>query len=97
VRKLAKANGVFDAVICNQWALGGLGAKDLAESVDRVTQQPSNFHFLYDVKVNVMTAPRNCIRVLGGWERERERERERDGWLKGDNLGWPVCACGSKW
>ena len=51
VQKLARENGAFDAVICSHWAQGGLGAKALAEAVDKATQQPSNFQFLYDVKV----------------------------------------------
>lgn len=51
VQKIARSNGAFDAVICNHWAQGGLGAKDLADAVDKATQQPSNFQFLYDVKV----------------------------------------------
>ena len=51
MQKIARSNGAFDAVICNHWAQGGLGAKDLAAAVDKATQQPSNFQFLYDVKV----------------------------------------------
>lgn len=51
VQRLAKEAGAFDAVICNHWALGGAGASDLAEAVEKATNQPSNFKFLYDLKV----------------------------------------------
>ncbi|KAK7482180.1 hypothetical protein BaRGS_00026529 [Batillaria attramentaria] len=53
VQKLARDNGAFDAVICNHWAQGGAGARDLAAAVDKATQQPSNFQFLYDVKLPI--------------------------------------------
>uniref|UniRef100_A0A2C9JJ80 C-1-tetrahydrofolate synthase, cytoplasmic n=1 Tax=Biomphalaria glabrata TaxID=6526 RepID=A0A2C9JJ80_BIOGL len=50
VQRIAKENGAFDAVICNHWAKGGLGAVDLAVAVNNATKQPSNFKFLYDVR-----------------------------------------------
>lgn len=51
VQRIAKENGAFDAVICNHWAKGGLGAVDLAVAVNNATKQPSHFKFLYDVRV----------------------------------------------
>ncbi|KAH9523064.1 C-1-tetrahydrofolate synthase, cytoplasmic [Bulinus truncatus] len=53
VQRIAKESGAFDAVICSHWAKGGLGAVDLAKAVDRATEQPSNFKFLYDVKESI--------------------------------------------
>ncbi|KAI8513534.1 C-1-tetrahydrofolate synthase, cytoplasmic [Branchiostoma belcheri] len=47
----AREFGAFDAVICSHWANGGAGAADLAQAVERASQQPSNFQFLYDVKL----------------------------------------------
>merc|ERR1712018_33080 len=35
VTRLAKENGAFDAVLCNHWALGGPGAKNLALAVEK--------------------------------------------------------------
>ena len=52
MQKIAREGGAFDAVICNHWAQGGAGAKDLAEALDKACQQPSAFKFLYDVKVS---------------------------------------------
>lgn len=49
----AKEAGAFDAVICNHWAQGGAGAEKLAEAVIRATDQPSDFKFLYDVKLPI--------------------------------------------
>ncbi|KAK3092906.1 hypothetical protein FSP39_008741 [Pinctada imbricata] len=53
VQKFARTNGAFDAVICSHWAKGGAGAADLAAAVDKATQQPTNFKFLYDVKLPI--------------------------------------------
>jgi methylenetetrahydrofolate dehydrogenase (NADP+)/methenyltetrahydrofolate cyclohydrolase/formyltetrahydrofolate synthetase len=51
--KLAKENGAFDAVLCNHWAHGGPGAKDLAIAVEKACQAPSNFKFLYNVEESI--------------------------------------------
>ncbi|KAL3875174.1 hypothetical protein ACJMK2_038102 [Sinanodonta woodiana] len=53
VQKMAREAGAFDAVICNHWEEGGAGAVALAEAIDRATRQPSNFKFLYDVKLPI--------------------------------------------
>lgn len=53
VQKIARDSGAFDAVICSHWAKGGAGAADLAEAVNKATQQPSNFKFLYDVTLPI--------------------------------------------
>ncbi|HVC75604.1 MAG TPA: formate--tetrahydrofolate ligase [Candidatus Micrarchaeaceae archaeon] len=46
VREIAEELGVRSAV-CNNFALGGRGATDLAEAVDEAASEPSSFHFLY--------------------------------------------------
>ncbi|GFO48692.1 C-1-tetrahydrofolate synthase, cytoplasmic [Plakobranchus ocellatus] len=53
VQRIAREKGAFDAVICHHWAKGGLGAADLAAAVDKATEEPSNFKFLYDVKESI--------------------------------------------
>ncbi|XP_056022205.1 C-1-tetrahydrofolate synthase, cytoplasmic-like isoform X2 [Ostrea edulis] len=53
VKSFAKKNGAYDAVICSHWANGGAGAADLANAVEAATSQPSNFKFLYDVKLTI--------------------------------------------
>lgn len=47
----AKEAGAFDAVECTHWAEGGKGALALARAVQRASQAPSNFRFLYNVEV----------------------------------------------
>lgn len=48
---MAKAAGAFDAVCCTHWAEGGAGAVALGEAVQRASEAPSNFKFLYDLEV----------------------------------------------
>lgn len=46
-----QAAGAFDAVLCRHWASGGPGAAELARAVDRATQAPSDFSFLYPLDI----------------------------------------------
>lgn len=55
VVQLAKEAGAFDAVECTHWAEGGKGAVALAQAVQRASQTPSNFRFLYNVEVRACT------------------------------------------
>ena len=48
---LLQAAGAFDAVLCRHWASGGPGAAELARAVDRATQAPSDFSFLYPLDI----------------------------------------------
>lgn len=66
VQRLAKEAGAFDAVICNHWALGGAGASDLAEAVEKATNQPSNFKFLYDLKLPLEEKIRAIAKTIYG-------------------------------
>ncbi|CAJ0931912.1 unnamed protein product [Ranitomeya imitator] len=50
---LAKEAGAFDAVKCSHWAEGGKGAVDLARAVQKASQAPSAFQFLYDVELPI--------------------------------------------
>ena len=47
IRKAAVEGGAEAAVVCRHWAMGGEGAKELAEEVVKAAQKPSNFKFLY--------------------------------------------------
>lgn len=54
VIEIAKANGAFDAVLCENWAKGGAGGVQLAEAVVRATkQQQGQFKFLYDLSLPI--------------------------------------------
>ncbi|MGH0150950.1 UNVERIFIED_CONTAM: hypothetical protein FKN15_018564 [Acipenser sinensis] len=50
VCRLSKEAGALDAVKCTHWAEGGKGAVALAHAVQRASETPSNFKFLYDVE-----------------------------------------------
>ena len=50
VRK-AKEAGAFDAIMCHNWEHGGAGATDLATALEKATDHPSDFKFLYDLEV----------------------------------------------
>ena len=63
VQRMARQAGAFDAVVCTHWAEGGLGARDLAEAVKKATQEPSNFKFLYDVKVYKPICIISCVHI----------------------------------
>jgi formyltetrahydrofolate synthetase len=53
VRKVAKEEGAYDAVVSSHWMKGGEGAKALAEAVVRACEQPSDFSFLYDLDLSI--------------------------------------------
>uniref|UniRef100_A0A3Q3VUY2 C-1-tetrahydrofolate synthase, cytoplasmic n=1 Tax=Mola mola TaxID=94237 RepID=A0A3Q3VUY2_MOLML len=53
VCSMAKAAGAFDAVRCSHWAEGGAGAVALGQAVQRASEAPSNFKFLYDLELPI--------------------------------------------
>ncbi|TMS21652.1 C-1-tetrahydrofolate synthase, cytoplasmic [Larimichthys crocea] len=53
VCKMAKAAGAFDAVRCSLWAEGGAGAVALGQAVQRASETPSKFKFLYDLELPI--------------------------------------------
>ncbi|KAI9487219.1 MAG: formate--tetrahydrofolate ligase-domain-containing protein [Benjaminiella poitrasii] len=53
IRKKSLEAGAFDAVACDHWARGGLGAIDLGKAVINACEQPSNFKFLYDLELPI--------------------------------------------
>ncbi|KAL1501009.1 hypothetical protein ABEB36_006415 [Hypothenemus hampei] len=44
-----KKEGAYDVVLSKHWALGGLGAENLAKAVAKAVEQPSNFKLLYEL------------------------------------------------
>ena len=53
MRKHALEAGAFDAVVCNNWAEGGLGAMEIAKAVEKATQQKSDFKFCYPLEASI--------------------------------------------
>ncbi|XP_074885747.1 C-1-tetrahydrofolate synthase, cytoplasmic isoform X4 [Buteo buteo] len=66
VVQLAKEAGAFDAVECTHWAEGGKGAVALAQAVQRASQTPSNFTFLYNVELPVIDKIRLIAQQIYG-------------------------------
>ena len=53
VRQAALEAGAMDAVVSRHWMEGGKGAIKLAEAVVKACEQPSSFHFLYDLNLSI--------------------------------------------
>ncbi|XP_041711200.2 C-1-tetrahydrofolate synthase, cytoplasmic [Coregonus clupeaformis] len=63
---LAKAAGAFDAVRCSHWAEGGAGAVALGQAVQRASEAPSDFKFLYDVELPIVDKIRIIAQKIYG-------------------------------
>jgi methylenetetrahydrofolate dehydrogenase (NADP+)/methenyltetrahydrofolate cyclohydrolase/formyltetrahydrofolate synthetase len=67
VRAAALEHGAFDAVVTDNWALGGIGAKGLAESVVRACEQDSKPRQLYDLKTTIQAKIETiAAKIYGG-------------------------------
>ncbi|KAI7881761.1 FTHFS-domain-containing protein [Lichtheimia hyalospora FSU 10163] len=53
IRKLSLNAGADDAVACDHWARGGLGAVDLGKSVIDACEKDKKFKFLYDLDLPI--------------------------------------------
>jgi formyltetrahydrofolate synthetase len=94
IRKASLHNGAEDAVVCQNWALGGEGALDLARAVMRVCDRPSDFRFLYDldepIKQKIETIAREIYGADGvDYSPEAEARIEAYTRLGYDRL--PIC------
>uniref|UniRef100_A0A667ZTL5 C-1-tetrahydrofolate synthase, cytoplasmic n=1 Tax=Myripristis murdjan TaxID=586833 RepID=A0A667ZTL5_9TELE len=63
---MAKTAGAFDAVRCSHWAEGGAGAVALGQAVQRASEAPSNFKFLYDVELPIVDKIRIIAQKIYG-------------------------------
>ncbi|KAI7871194.1 formate--tetrahydrofolate ligase-domain-containing protein [Spinellus fusiger] len=53
VRKISLAAGADDAVACDHWARGGLGAVDLGKAVVSACEKEKKFNFLYELDLPI--------------------------------------------
>ncbi len=69
IREASLEAGAFDAVVTEHWAEGGAGAEALAEAVVKATEEPSDFHFLYEseqpIKEKIETLAREVYNADG--------------------------------
>ncbi|KAK3865534.1 hypothetical protein Pcinc_028863 [Petrolisthes cinctipes] len=94
VKKLAVGAGAADAVICSHWANGGAGAVGLAEAVVKAASQPSDFKFLYDLKLPVEEKIRTiACRIYGAddIEIQPEAQTQIDRYKKQGFNDLPIC------
>jgi methylenetetrahydrofolate dehydrogenase (NADP+)/methenyltetrahydrofolate cyclohydrolase/formyltetrahydrofolate synthetase len=53
VKRIGDEAGAYATAMSNHWAEGGEGSRELAEAVVDAAEQPSDFHFLYDVDQSI--------------------------------------------
>lgn len=94
VRTAALGSGADDAVVCQNWALGGEGSLDLARAVMRVCDRPSEFRFLYDleepIKQKIETIARE-IYGAAGVDYSPEAEAQIEDFTRLGYAQLPIC------
>ncbi|XP_069590057.1 C-1-tetrahydrofolate synthase, cytoplasmic [Ranitomeya imitator] len=91
---LAKEAGAFDAVKCSHWAEGGKGAVDLARAVQKASQAPSAFQFLYDVELPIADKIRIIAQKIYGAddiELLPEAQKKAELYTKQGFANLPIC------
>lgn len=58
--------GAYDAVVANNYALGGKGAADLAQAVVAACEQPSDFKFLYELDMPIEEKINTIVKEIYG-------------------------------
>ncbi|MGH0138517.1 UNVERIFIED_CONTAM: hypothetical protein FKN15_031897 [Acipenser sinensis] len=94
VCRLAKEAGALDAVRCTHWAEGGKGAVALAHAVQRASETPSNFKFLYDVELPIIDKIRIIAQKIYGAadiELLPEAQQKADLYTKQGFGNLPIC------
>ena len=67
VLKIAKENGAFDAVLCENWEKGGAGGVELGNAVIEASKYKKNpFKFLYDLKKPIEEKIRTIAQEIYG-------------------------------
>ncbi|CAL4082611.1 unnamed protein product [Meganyctiphanes norvegica] len=94
IRKLSVDAGAADAIISHHWALGGEGAKGLAESVVKATHQPSEFKFLYELTLPIEEKIRSIAKNIYGADDIKilpEAQTQIDRYKKQGFNDLPIC------
>lgn len=67
VLKIAKENGAFDAVLCENWEKGGAGGVELGNAVIEASKNKKNsFKFLYDLEKPIEEKIRTIAQEIYG-------------------------------
>ncbi|KAJ3075322.1 tetrahydrofolate synthase [Podochytrium sp. JEL0797] len=97
VRKMAIQAGAADAVVCDHWARGGLGALDLAHSVVKVTNEvpaEGGFKFLYDLSLPIEKKIETIAKEMygaDGIELSELAKRKIEVYTRQGFAGLPIC------
>ena len=95
VRKAAvEQGGAESAVICDNWALGGEGAVELAKEVVKAAEKPSNFEFLYPMDMPIKDKIETIAReVYGadGVDYTPEAEAQIEEYTRLGYVNVPIC------
>lgn len=94
IRKLALQAGADDAVACDHWARGGLGAVDLGKAVIDACEKEKNFKFLYDLEQPIEAKiEKICKDIYGadGIELSDQAKKEIELYTKQGFSSLPIC------
>lgn len=94
IRKLAIEAGASDAVPCDNWAKGGLGAVDLGQAVVKACDKPQDFKYLYDVKDSIESKIETIAREMygaDGIELSKEAQEKISTYTRQGFAGLPIC------
>ncbi|XP_049817355.1 C-1-tetrahydrofolate synthase, cytoplasmic isoform X2 [Aethina tumida] len=94
IAEAAKQAGAYDAVVSKHWALGGLGAKALAEALVKATEKPSNFKFLYDTNLPLQEKANIIAKEMYGAAKVTFTEKALEKIKKYEEEGYgklPIC------
>ncbi|OAQ26777.1 FTHFS-domain-containing protein [Linnemannia elongata AG-77] len=94
IRKLAIEAGASDAVPCDNWAKGGLGAVDLGQAVVKACEKPQDFKYLYDVQDSIESKIETIAREMygaDGIDLSKEAREKISTYTRQGFAGLPIC------
>ncbi|KAK3820053.1 MAG: LOW QUALITY PROTEIN: formate--tetrahydrofolate ligase-domain-containing protein [Benniella sp.] len=91
IRKLALEARASDAVPCDNWAKGGLGAVELGKAIVAACDKPSDFKYLYDVQGSIETKIETIMYGADGIELSKEAQEKISTYKRQGFAGLPIC------
>ncbi|KAF9372049.1 tetrahydrofolate synthase [Podila verticillata] len=94
IRKMALDAGASDAVACDNWAKGGLGAVDLGKAVVEACDKPSDFKYLYNVDDDIESKITTIAKEMygaDGIELSKEAREKISTYTRQGFAGLPIC------
>ncbi|KAG0370337.1 tetrahydrofolate synthase [Gamsiella multidivaricata] len=94
IRKLALEAGASDALPCDNWAKGGLGAIELGKAVVEACDKPSDFRYLYDVQDGIEAKIETIAKEMygaDGIDLSKEAQDKISTYTRQGFAGLPIC------